>query len=349
MRFSGKSSGYFIEVGEYSTLVAKTSSLAVPLVIEKVEEVPSREFAAVGPVLDKLAGGGRRPGAYRHSVCGIYPERRFIRRASLDLKRTKETGYLDELLTTQFRAEPDKMIFALMAAGDGRDVDPSNPDNKEVLFCGGYSDDFSSAQSALLTQGVFPERLELGSVGMLGTMIEMLSLQGSKAPTLVLEVGRETTNCYIVSGNGVELARPIPHGVNSMIPVAQKELGLRDEEAAAKLLFSNTFDFTGMGSALIKRLLKELQSSIGFFEVQTGQSIGQLVCSVIPPNCAWLSSTLSASLGVGLMKLDLKPWMDRQNIRLASGVMPDGVPESWIGLLGLMGRYKSSSDGNENK
>ena len=120
----------------------------------------------------------------------------------------------------------------------------------------------------------------------------------------------------------------------------QKELGLRDEEAAAKLLFSNTFDFTGMGNALVKRLLKELQSSIGFFEVQTGQSISQLVCSVIPPNCGWLSSTLSSSLGVGLMQLDLKPWMDQQGIRLAAEVMPDGVPESWIGLLGLMGRYK---------
>ena len=32
MRFSGKSSGYFIEIGEYSTLVAKTSSLDAPLV-----------------------------------------------------------------------------------------------------------------------------------------------------------------------------------------------------------------------------------------------------------------------------------------------------------------------------
>ena len=348
MRFSGKPSGYFIDIGEYSTLVARTSSLGAPLVLEKLEEVPSRDMTAVGQALDKL-DAGRRPGSYRHSICGIYPERRFIRRASLDSKRAKDAGYLDELLTTQFRAEPEKMMIALMAAADGRDVDPSNPNNKEVLFCGGYNEDFAAAQESLLTQGVFPERLELASVGMLGAMVDLLALQTSKAPTLVLEVGRDTTNCYIVSANGVDLARPIPHGINSMIPVAQKELGLKDEEAAAKLLFSNTFDFTCMGPALVKRLLKELQSSIGFFEVQTGQSIGQLVCSVIPPNCAWLSSTLSASLGVGLMKLDLKSWLDQQGIRLADGVAPEGVPESWIGLLGLMGRYKLRADSNEGK
>lgn len=347
MRLSGKSSGYFIEVGEYSTLVAKTSSLIAPIVIEKVEELPGRDIAAIGPALDKMSAG-RRPGAYRHSVVGIYPERRFIRRASLEPKRAKEAGYLDEVLTTQFRAEPEKMIFAVMAP-DGRDIDPHNPDNKEVLFCGGYSEDFANTQTALLAQNVFPERLELGSVGMMGAMIELLALQNSKAPTLVLEVGRESTNCYIVNASGVDLARPIPHGINSMIPVAQKELGLKDEEAAARLLFSNTFDFTGMGPALVKRLLKELQSSIGFFEVQTGQSIGQLLCTVMPANCAWLGSTLSASLGVASMKLELKPWMEQQGIRLAEGVAPDGVPESWIGLLGLMGRYKLQTVTNEGQ
>jgi hypothetical protein len=339
MRLSGKSSGYFIEVGEYSTLVAQTSSLDAPLVIQKVEELASREIAAVGAVLDKMSGA-RRAGTYQHSVCGIYPERRFIRRATLDPKRLRDAGYLDELLTTQFRAEPEKMVLALLSATDGQALDPSSPGTKEVLFCGGYSEDFSGAQAAFLAQGVFPESLELGSVGMMGTMINLLAMQGSKTPTLVLEVGRETTNCYIVTASGVDLSRPIPHGVNSMIPVVQKELGLRDEEAAAKLLFSNTFDFTGMGTVLVKKLLKELQSSIGFFEVQTGQSIGQLVCSVIPPNCAWLSSTLASSVGVALMQLDLKVWMEQQGIQVAAGVAPDGVPESWLGLLGLMGRYK---------
>ena len=37
-------------------------------------------------------------------------------------------------------------------------------------------------------------------------------------------------------------------------------LGLKDEESARKLFYSNTFDFTGMGSVLTKKLIKELQS-----------------------------------------------------------------------------------------
>lgn len=348
MLFSGKSSGYFVEINEYATLVARTSSTTGPLTIEKVEEAPDQGLTDIGAVFSRVAGP-HRAGSYRNAVCGISPERRFIRRASLEAKRAKEQNYLEELLTTQFRAEPDKMMLAIMSASDGSPVEPSSAAGKEVLFGGGYSEDFSAAQKSFLEAGIFPERLELTSVAALGGMRSVLALQESKSPTLVLEIGRETTHCYIVNASGVDLARPIPYGINSMIPVAQKELGLRDEEAAAKLLFSNTFDFTGMGSSLVKRLLKELQSSIGFFEVQTGQSIGQLHCAVLPPSFTWLSGTLAGALGVALLQMDLRPWAQRQGLSFAAGLCPDGIPASWFGLLSLMAKTQTSAQNNEAK
>lgn len=348
MLFSGKSNGYFVAVNEYSTLVARTSGLTTPLVIEAVEEVADKGLSDLTTVLDSVAGP-RRAGAYLHGVCGISPERRFIRRASLEAKKAKEAGYLEEVLTTQFRAEPDKMLLTIQSAVDGSSVDPASAGGKEVVFCGSYTEDFSEAQTALLGAGFFPERLELVSVAALGGMQGVLQQMDAKAPTLVLEIGRETTQCFIVSPDGVDLARPIPHGINSMIPVAQKELGLRDEEAAARLLFSNTFDFTGMGPNLVKRLLKELQSSIGFFEVQTGQSIGQLFCTVLPSSFTWLSGTLASSLGVAQVQPDLKPWAEKQGIKFANGVAADGVPSSWLGLLSLMANHKPSPAANESK
>jgi hypothetical protein len=335
MRLSGKTKGYFVEANEYSTLVARTSSMSTPLVVEQVEVLAEQGLSGLGPAFDKVAGA-RRAGTYRNAVCSISPERRFIRRASLDAKRGKETAYLEEVLATQFRAEPDKMVFAILGSADGGLLAPDSPGGTEVVFCGGYAEDFAQAQQTLLGSGIFPERLELSSVAMLGGMQGVLGQQDNKAPTLVLEIGREATHCYIVNSAGVDLARPIPHGINSMIPIAQKELGLRDEEAAAKLLFSNTFDFAGMGPNLVKRLLKELQSSIGFFEVQTGQSIGQLYCSVQPSGFNWLSSTLASALGVGQLTLDLKPWLAKQGIKFAPGVCPEAVPGTWFGLLSLM-------------
>ncbi|HLP07238.1 MAG TPA: hypothetical protein VK178_03670 [Opitutaceae bacterium] len=337
MLFSGKSNGYFVEINEYSTLVARTSSSAAPLVVEKVEELAAGT-AGLATAFEKIAGPRR--GGYRHAVIGISPERRFVRRASIDQKRGKDTAALEELLVTQFRAEPEKMMIAILSAADGSNLDAGLAAGKEVLFCGGYTEDFAGAQKTLLEAGVFPESLELTSVATLGGMQGLLALQENKSPVLVLEVGRESTHCYIVNANGVDLARPIPHGINSMIPVAQKELGLRDEEAAAKLLFSNTFDFTGMGPNLVKRLLKELQSSIGFFEVQTGQSIGQLCCSVLPPAFSWLSGTLANALGVSQLQSDLKPWAEKQGIKFAAGLCNDGIPAHWMGLLSLIAKHQ---------
>jgi hypothetical protein len=106
------------------------------------------------------------------------------------------------------------------------------------------------------------------------------------------------------------------------------------------LLFSNTFDFTGMGANLVKRLLKELQSSIGFFEVQTGQSIGHLHCAVLPPAFGWLSGTLASSLGVAQLELNLKPWAEKQGIKFAPGVCPEAIPGSWLGLLSLIAKHQ---------
>jgi hypothetical protein len=121
----------------------------------------------------------------------------------------------------------------------------------------------------------------------------------------------------------------------------QKELGLKDEESARKLFFSNTFDFTGMGPVLIKKLVKELQSSIGFYEVQTGQSIGQVVCTLLPPKLGWLEAAIASQLGVGVLKSDLGEWLQSRQITLADTLVAQGQDARRLGLFGLMAQYSS--------
>ena len=127
-----------------------------------------------------------------------------------------------------------------------------------------------------------------------------------------------------------------------MIPVVQKELGLKDEESAKKLFYSNTFDFTSMGGALVKKLLKELQSSIGFYEVQTGQSIGSVFCSQLPASLGWLGATMAGALGVPTMKMDMLPWLESLNITLANGVTLSQPEERWAGLFSLIASYQNA-------
>ncbi|MBI5382151.1 MAG: hypothetical protein HZA31_09660 [Opitutae bacterium] len=338
MLFSSKNKGYYLEQTEHAWLLARTSTPELPFVVEELREIPLTETAALTEALTAIQPK-RNPTGYLHAKCAVYPQKRLVRRATLELKRIKEPTYLNEVCTQQFRIEPEKYTMHVLNANDGQDFDLNKASTKEVLFCGLPTDDIVEIQNALLERGIYPERLELGTVGTLGAIADYLEFSKTKTPTLVLELGRDATHSYIVAAEGVEASRPIPQGIEAMVPVVQKELGLKDEESAKKLFYSDTFDFTGMGPQLIKRLLKELQSSIGFYEVQTGQSIGQVVCTLLPPKLGWLEASIANSLGVGVLKMDFIPWLQSQQITVSDHATKGGLDARWLGLLASLARY----------
>ncbi len=342
MFLAAKTKGFFVEQNDHATLLARTSAARAPLVIEELLECPAADPAAVEEAVKRLRPK-KSPTGYLNANCGIQPASRVVRRATLEPKRLKEPGYLAEVLTTQCRVEPEKFTVHVLNATDGGDFDGAKGAQKDVLFCGLPSEDVIAMQDALLAVGIYPERLELASVAMLGGVVDYLAFNKSKTPTLVLEIGAEATHSFIVTAGGVEASRPIAQGFDSMLPVVQKELGLKDGESARKLFFSNTFDFTGMGPLLVKKLLKELQSSIGFYEVQTGQSVGQVLCTSMPAKLGWLEGTIASALGVASVTLDLAPWLRSRQVTLGEGVAASGLDARWFGLVSLM-VYQTVSD-----
>ncbi len=337
MFFGTKSKGFCVEIGEHNALVARLSQNDAPILVEELKELSLADSEALVEFIKTMEGKG--PTGYALAKCGVYPPRRVVRRQTLDLKRVKEPAYFNEILAQQFRIEPEKYTVRVLNSADGSEYDAVKATQKEVLFCGVPSDDINSTQDKLLEMGVYPECLELGTVATLGALVNYLKFKESKSPVLLLEIGTDITQCFILSSEGVEISRPIPSGTAAMIPVVLKELGLKDEESAKKLFYSNTFDFTSMGDTLIKKLIKELQSSIGFYEVQTGQSIGSVFCTQLPANLGWLGATMAGALGVPQFKMDLVPWLEAQNIRLADGVNPNPPDERWLGLFALMASY----------
>ncbi len=340
MFLSAKSKAFVVDRGEQTTLVARVSSLQVPLTVEDLREVPAGDDAALAQALAELRP--KKSSGYAQACCGVSPNTRFVRRATLDPKRVKEADYFPELVSTQFRLDPEQHAISVLNAFDGLDYDTTKPGgNKEVVFCGLPTAEIARSQQEFLGHMLFPARLELSSLAALGAIIDYLKFTESNKPTLVLEIGAEQTLSYIVSARGIEATRPIAVGVDAMVPVVQKELGLKDEESARKLFFSNTFDFTGMGASLCKRLLKELQSSMGFYEVQTGQSIAQLICPVLTSKLTWLEPVVAAQVGVSLFSLDFKPWLAARQITVADSI--GGLDARKLALFGLMTQFKISA------
>ncbi len=340
MLFAKKSKGFCVEIGEHATLLARLSEPQAPYVVEELKELPSSEADGITAWTKVTEGKGST--GYAHAACGIYSPKRIVRRHTLDLKRVKDPAYFNEVYAQQFRIEPDKYTVKALNPEDGSEYDLVKASQKEVLFCGLPSDDVIAMQDKLLEQGIYPERLELGTLATLGGLVNYLKYKQTKTPVLLLEIGLETTQSFILSADGVDISRPIPSGIAAMIPVVQKELGLKDEESAKKLFYSNTFDFTSMGGALVKKLLKELQSSIGFYEVQTGQSIGSVFCTQLPTSLTWLSATMAGALGVAPLKVELVPWLESLSIKLAEGVTLGQPEERWFGLFSLLATHQNA-------
>ncbi|MBI5426511.1 MAG: hypothetical protein HZA32_20740 [Opitutae bacterium] len=345
--FGKKTKGFCVDFGDQAVLLARLSQEDAPLVVEEVKEFAAADSEGLQNYLKTADGKG--PTGYAHAKVSLYPARRIVRRHTMDLKRVKEPGYVPEVLTQSFRVEADKFTTLLLNPADGSEYDVAKGNQKEALFCGMPSDDIVQWQEKLLEFGLYPEQLELGTVATLGALVSYQKFKQSKAPLLLLEMGEEATQCFILTAEGVDISRPIASGISAMIPVVQKELGLKDEESAKKLFYSNTFDFTSMGGSLIKKLLKELQSSIGFYEVQTGQSIGAVLCTQLPSSLAWLSPTIASSLGVQSFKAELLPWAQSLGISLAPGVTLAAPDERWLGLFGLMASYNNGPVAAEQK
>ena len=341
MLFSQKTKGYFVEFNDHAVMLARASSAIAPFTVEDMRECPTGDAAALEEAI-RVLQPKKSPTGYLHATVGIFPPKRLVRRHTLELKRIKEAGYLAEVCTQQFRIEQDKYSLALINSVDGTDYDLTKAVQKDVMFCGLPGADVDATQNMLLECGIYPERLELGSVAMLGGVVDCLAHAKSKIPVLVLEIGTEATHSFIVSSTGVDASRPIPQGLDAMVPIVQKELGLKDEESARKLFYSNTFDFTGMGPLLIKRLLKELQSSIGFYEVQTGQSVGQVLCTQLSPKLAWLDAAIAGALGITSLRLDPAPWLQSRNVMLPEALAKNAQDIRWFGLLSLMAHYHSA-------
>ena len=321
--------------------MARTSKAAAPFVIEDIIECAPGDSEALSAALKTLQPT-KSPSGYVHATCGINAPRRAIRKVVLETKRLKEAEYLNEVVVQQLRIEPDQYTLAILNPSTGVDYDIAKAAQKEALICGLPTADIQTAQANLLSSGIYPETVELSSIAGVGAMIDYLAFAKIKAPVLILEVGAETTNSFIVTSAGVEASRPIQQGLEAMIPVVQKELGLKDEASARKLFLSNTFDFTGMGSVLIKRLIKELQSSIGFYEVQTGQSVAHVACVLLPSKLVWLEGAIAADLGVSVLKADIPAWLQSQQITLADALPVSAQDVRRIGLFGLMVKYTNN-------
>ena len=342
-----KAKGVYLNVTEQSVFGALTSSTKPPFVVEEMFTLPREDTDKVAETIDDIVDV--KTNNYAISHVSVSPVSRFVRAFDLDVSaRKKNVDYYTDLLKSQFRIDPESHAVSIIEADSGAEADLEKGSITRLLFCGASSEEIKAEQKAVLEWNVFPKTLELSSVSSLGAVTDYVQREKVDGAVLVIELSTESSQAFIVREGRIEVTRPIPYGIHSMIPVVKQELGLKDEESARKLFFSNTFDFTEVGPKLLRKLIRELQASTGFYEVQTGQTIGHLLLPQLHKTLSWVGQVISESLGVELLKMDSVKWLEAHNIEFATEVDTEALDQEWFGLLSLICPFKAKiSDGEE--
>jgi hypothetical protein len=231
---SAKTKGLYIERGRFSTLAAVTSSMARPFQIERLVELPMEADAE--EVRTFIASLMTSKGArFVPAQVAVYPKSRFFRRHSVDTPaRMKEPAFFTELIQNQFRVDTEKNAVIVLNAIDGTafDATKSLVNQKEIFVCGALVDELNELQDGVVGQGIFPESLQLGSVSAIGGLLDYGRHIKLRRPVLLLEIAW-TVQIFSSSPRPPGSLPPIPHGLDSMLPIIQSELGLKDENPPA--------------------------------------------------------------------------------------------------------------------
>ncbi len=313
MLFAKQDNPAIIEYGLHTFTLLTFEHSGGLKVIKTIKQCPIGNVAEQNAILASTKEQLAPRSKYLRALCYVSPEERLLRRTEIDGTKFSDTKYLSEIVTTQFKIDPSSYDLVVLDAKTGQTC---NTNTQTALFTGIPSAQAKSLQDKLISLSIYPEHMGISSLNTIGALINYSKIENTTTPTLILEIGNEQTYSYIISNEGLESTRPINQGINSMLPVIQKELGLKDEESARKLLQSNAFDFTSMNAALTKKLVKELQSSIGFYEVQTGQNIGQFCCVGLPTKMEWLQNSIEAQLGLKPITIEIDKWLSNRAVSI---------------------------------
>ncbi len=268
--------------------------------------------------------------------CIVYPERRVIRQVLIDAPRGKETEFIFNLLHDEIENAPAELSAHCLSPESGKEVDPTEFNRKDVVGCGVPNPDIADLQSRMLDHAIYPRRVELGTIGVIGALQEALVWQESKVSALFLELEDRVANAVIIGPKGIEMSRKVEAGTLDIAEALKEELSLKDMDAAFRLLSSKDFDLSSISRKILRKLLRELQSSIGFYEVQTGQSVSWIHTSSRSVSMDWLEESIGSFLNLESFQLEMEAWLESSGVSFASEELSGKIDLSWIGLFSTL-------------
>jgi hypothetical protein len=310
-----------------------------PLVLDSLAEFPSTDESSVLAWLKTNfpAQNGNHLSAY----CGFHPPERIISREAVNLRRLKESDYLQSLVC-EYAKLPSAAHWQvnLVHPSEGSLLTAEGTP-RAALLVGMPNEAVRGIQPQLLKWGLFPRRLELGTLPLLGGLARHLELNAYPNALVVCEISHKETRTYFIGKDGVHTPAHLPHGLLSIEEVAMKELGAPDLTTARRLMEEGTEAMHAQGKRFVRVLARHLRPAVDYFEMQTGQRSGALFCAQIPSRLSWLAHALSAAVDLEPFTPDYSRWLPAVGLKVSE---PASLNASWFQALSLVAQIAPASD-----
>ena len=340
-----KKKGLFIDISEFSILTVRTSGYEAPIFIEEIANFPLENDYSLKDIRAFLGRQVEIKGGNYPATCGIYPTDRFVCYHEAESGvRLKNQSVLKKLLQSELDINPETNNISILNAHDGSQFDPTRNASNKLIFCGAPTVELQEAQDQILSLGLLPERMEITSVATLGGFCNYMQLNDLKFSVMFVELVSDRMHIFIINKGKVDMIRSLEFGLDSLFPILQEELGLKDESSARKLFHSNTFDVAEMGRKLLKKVLKELQAVSGHYEVETGLSINKFYLSMLPTKLSWIPDTISNALGIDPVTIELVPWLQSLGIEMDDSLDLSVLGPRWLGIFSLIAEFSSREE-----
>ena len=278
------------------------------------------------------------------AICGLVPRRGIVQRESLQPRRLPEPGYLADVVEEQQKGRflsstpfkvlnPEAWTLRALNAVDGRPLNPDAPVQPAVI-CGIANEEIQEVQQRLLDEGVLPDRIESGLLSLFGAVYRMMERRGEQRAVAIIVIHQVATTVYILGKEGIHTPNPVFHGFTSIIELARKELGFKEDAEVRSHLQNAHPLLVKYGDKLVRRIGRDLKPVMDSYEMTTGQPVDEVFCAYLPPNLAWLGEPLARVTGRMPMTVDCQAWLSDAAVHAGEDCPPFGP--HWLGALSLM-------------
>lgn len=338
-----KVTGFFLDISEFGMVAAHANHFQAPLKINSLYESPLLSQDDTREFVRTITNAGRTQ--VSACYCGFYPQGRFVHRLELDdpMKAREDKNFFATALEDKFGLNIKNTSLVVINPVDGSPFGlPPLP--QEVFLCGGPTAQIAQIQERLVDHLIYPDHLEMGTIASMGGFMHYFSHIPSDESTLVIEFSSEGALLLIYRGDRLDNVRMISHGLNSFIPIVQSELGLTNPQDAKHRIFTGEFDHIKIAPLALAALIKELQSFVSFYELQSSTRVSKLFLTLLPPSMQWLTDSICQSLNIQSLIVDYARWLEVSKITLSNGLDVSSLDNRWFNLFSLMTHYSNIPD-----